>query len=171
MFGVKSRDKKVREGRSTIVDRLSVYIDDRTSLAFVIRKFARKIFPDHWSFLLGEVALYSFVVIFISGVFLTFFFQASQAPIHYQGSYAPLKGVEMSAAMESTLRISFDIRAGLLIRQIHHWAALTFVASIGLHMLRVFFTGAFRKPREINWVIGFLLFILAMAAGFTGYNS
>lgn len=170
MFGVKSRDKKVREGRSTIVDRLSVYIDDRTSLAFVIRKFARKIFPDHWSFLLGEVALYSFVVIFISGVFLTFFFQASQAPIHYQGSYAPLKGVEMSAAMESTLRISFDIRAGLLIRQIHHWAALTFVASIGLHMLRVFFTGAFRKPREINWVIGFLLFILAMAEGFTGYS-
>ena len=92
------------------------------------------------------------------------------AEVHYEGSYVPLKGLEMSAAMASTLDISFDIRGGLLMRQIHHWAALLFVASIGLHMLRVFFTGAFRKPREINWVVGFLLFILAMAEGFTGYS-
>lgn len=146
------------------------YIDERTSISGLVKELGRKIFPDHWSFMLGEVALYSFIVILLSGTFLTFFFQASMVPVHYEGSYVPLKGVEMSIAMASTLDISFDIRGGLLMRQIHHWAALLFVASIGLHMLRVFFTGAFRKPREINWLIGFVLFILAMAEGFTGYS-
>ncbi|MCS0498346.1 cytochrome bc1 complex cytochrome b subunit [Protaetiibacter mangrovi] len=146
------------------------YIEDRTSMSGLVKELGRKIFPDHWSFMLGEVALYSFVVILLSGTFLTFFFQASMAPVVYEGSYPTLKGVEMSAAMASTLDISFDVRGGLLMRQVHHWAALLFVASIGLHMLRVFFTGAFRKPREINWVVGFLLFVLAMAEGFTGYS-
>ncbi|MGO3885412.1 MAG: cytochrome bc1 complex cytochrome b subunit [Mycetocola sp.] len=146
------------------------YLDERTSISGAVKEFGRKVFPDHWSFLLGEVALFSFVVILLTGSFLTFFFQASMAEVHYDGSYVPLKGVEMSIAMASTLDISFDIRGGLLVRQMHHWAALLFVASIGLHMLRVFFTGAFRKPRELNWVIGFVLFILAMAEGFTGYS-
>jgi len=146
------------------------YIDERTSISGAVKEFGRKIFPDHWSFMLGEVALYSFVVILLSGTFLTFFFQASMVPVIYEGSYVPLKGIEMSAAMASTMDISFDIRGGLLMRQVHHWAALLFVAAIGLHMLRVFFTGAFRKPREINWIIGFVLFILAMAEGFTGYS-
>jgi ubiquinol-cytochrome c reductase cytochrome b subunit len=146
------------------------YIEDRTSLSGFVKELGRKIFPDHWSFMLGEVALYSFVVILLSGTFLTFFFQASMAPVVYEGSYPTLKGVEMSAAMASTLDISFDVRGGLLMRQVHHWAALLFVASIGLHMLRVFFTGAFRKPREINWVVGFVLFVLAMGEGFTGYS-
>ncbi|MFU8948133.1 cytochrome b [Mycetocola zhadangensis] len=148
----------------------SNYLDERTSISAAVKEFGRKIFPDHWSFLLGEVALYSFVIILLSGTFLTFFFQASMAEVHYEGSYIPLKGVEMSAAMASSLDLSFDIRGGLLMRQVHHWAALLFVASIGLHMLRIFFTGAFRKPRELNWVIGFVLFILAMAEGFTGYS-
>ncbi|MDQ1576340.1 MAG: ubiquinol-cytochrome c reductase cytochrome b subunit [Microbacteriaceae bacterium] len=139
-------------------------------MSAAVKEFGRKIFPDHWSFLLGEVALYSFIVILLSGTFLTFFFQASQASVIYDGSFVPLKGVEMSSAMSSTLNISFDIRGGLLMRQVHHWAALLFVASIGLHMLRIYFTGAFRKPRELNWVIGFVLFILAMAEGFTGYS-
>jgi len=146
------------------------YIEDRTSISGAVKEFGRKIFPDHWSFLLGEVALYSFIVILLSGTFLTFFFQASMAEVVYHGSYVPLKGIHMSAAMESTLNISFEVRGGLLVRQIHHWAALLFVAAIGLHMLRIFFTGAFRKPRELNWVIGFVLFILAMAEGFTGYS-
>ncbi|PPF86705.1 ubiquinol-cytochrome c reductase cytochrome b subunit [Subtercola sp. Z020] len=146
------------------------YIDERTSISAVVKEFGRKIFPDHWSFMLGEVALYSFVVIILTGTFLTFFFQASMAPTVYDGSFVPLKGVEMSSAMSSTLNISFEIRGGLLIRQIHHWAALLFIASIGLHMLRIYFTGAFRKPRELNWVIGFVLFILALAEGFTGYS-
>jgi len=146
------------------------YIDERTSISGLVREVGRKIFPDHWSFMLGEVALYSFIVILLSGTFLTFFFQASMVPVIYNGSWVPLKGIEMSAAMSSTLDLSFDIRGGLLMRQVHHWAALLFVASIGLHMLRIFFTGAFRKPREINWLIGFVLFILAMAEGFTGYS-
>ncbi|MHC5796578.1 cytochrome bc1 complex cytochrome b subunit [Lacisediminihabitans sp. FW035] len=146
------------------------YIDERTSISGLVKELGRKIFPDHWSFMLGEVALYSFVVILLSGTFLTFFFQPSMAEVTYQGSYVPLKGIQMSAAYASSLDISFDVRGGLLFRQIHHWAALLFVASIGLHMLRVFFTGAFRKPREINWFIGFVLFVLAMAEGFTGYS-
>ena len=146
------------------------YLDERTIVSGAVKELGRKIFPDHWSFLLGEVALYSFVIILLSGTFLTFFFDASMAEVRYDGSYVPLKGIEMSAAMSSTLDISFDIRGGLLLRQVHHWAALLFVAAIGLHMLRIFFTGAFRKPRELNWVIGFVLFILAMAEGFTGYS-
>src|SRR6201747_1962998 len=143
------------------------YIDERTSMSGLVRELGRKIFPDHWSFMLGEVALYSFVVILLTGTFLTFFFQASMAEVTYDGSYLPLKGIDMSAAMNSALHISFDIRGGLLMRQIHHWAALLFIASIGLHMPRIFFTGAFRKPRELNWIIGFVLFIFALAEGFT----
>jgi len=146
------------------------YLEDRTSISGAVKEFGRKIFPDHWSFLLGEIALYSFIVILLSGTFLTFFFQASMAEVVYNGSYVPLKGISMSSAMQSTLNISFEVRGGLLVRQIHHWAALLFVAAIGLHMLRIFFTGAFRKPRELNWIIGFVLFILAMAEGFTGYS-
>jgi ubiquinol-cytochrome c reductase cytochrome b subunit len=146
------------------------WVDERTSISGLVRELGRKIFPDHWSFMLGEVALYSFIVILLTGTFLTFFFQASMAEVTYDGSYLPLKGIDMSAAMNSTLHISFDIRGGLLMRQVHHWAALLFVASIGLHMLRIFFTGAFRKPRELNWFIGFVLFILALAEGFTGYS-
>lgn len=162
---------EVEKGRGMrFVGWASNYIDERTSLSGLVKELGRKIFPDHWSFMLGEVALYSFIVILLSGTFLTFFFEASMVPVIYDGSYVPLKGIEMSVAMASTLDISFDIRGGLLMRQVHHWAALLFVASIGLHMLRVFFTGAFRKPREINWVIGFVLFVLAMAEGFTGYS-
>lgn len=146
------------------------YVDERTSISGFVKALGRKIFPDHWSFMLGEIALWSFVVVFISGTFLTFFFQASMVETHYDGAYLPMRGVPMTAAFESALRISFDVRGGLLVRQIHHWAALLFVAGIGIHMLRVFFTGAFRKPRELNWVIGFVLFILALAEGFTGYS-
>ncbi|MCF8528353.1 MAG: cytochrome bc complex cytochrome b subunit [Aquiluna sp.] len=146
------------------------YLDERTSIAVAVKTFGRKIFPDHWSFMLGEVALYSFVVLVLSGTFLTFFFQPSMAEVHYDGSYAPLKGAEMSIAYASSLDISFDIRGGLIMRQVHHWAALLFVSAAGLHMMRVFFTGAFRKPRELNWIVGFVLFILGMAAGFSGYS-
>ena len=156
--------------RKSVTQTTANWIDERTSISGLVRELGRKIFPDHWSFMLGEVALYSFIVILLTGTFLTFFFQASMAEVTYDGSYLPLKGIDMSAAMSSTLHLSFDIRGGLLMRQIHHWAALLFVASIGLHMLRIFFTGAFRKPRELNWVIGFVLFILALAEGFTGYS-
>jgi ubiquinol-cytochrome c reductase cytochrome b subunit len=162
------RDGKPLGGR--FVGAAANYLDERTSLSGFVKELGRKIFPDHWSFMLGEIALWSFVVVLISGTFLTFFFQASMVETHYDGAYEPLRGVAMSAALESTLHISFDMRGGLLVRQIHHWAALTFIAGIGVHMLRVFFTGAFRKPRELNWLIGFILFILALAEGFTGYS-
>ncbi|MFF3639263.1 cytochrome bc complex cytochrome b subunit [Streptomyces sp. NPDC002250] len=130
----------------------------------------RKAFPEHWSFLLGELALYSLLVLILTGVWLTFFFQPEMREVVYQGSYVPLQGVLMSSAFDSTLRISFDVRGGLLIRQMHHWAALLFIAAIGAHMLRIFFTGAFRRPRELNWVIGVTLFALALAEGFAGYS-
>lgn len=146
------------------------YVDERTSASTAVKSLGRKIFPDHWSFMLGEVALYSFIVILLSGTFLTFFFDPSMTEVIYEGSYVPLQGIPMSVAYHSSLDISFEIRGGLLMRQVHHWAALLFVAAIGLHMLRVFFTGAFRKPREFNWIVGFLLFVMAMALGFTGYS-
>ncbi|MEY4418119.1 MAG: hypothetical protein RIQ88_557 [Actinomycetota bacterium] len=148
----------------------ATYVDDRVGVGGVLKEFGRKIFPDHWSFMLGEVALYSFLVLLLSGTFLTLFFNASMTPVIYDGVYAPLKGAHMSAAYASSLDITFEVRGGLLMRQVHHWSALLFVAAAGLHMLRVFFTGAFRKPRELNWVVGFVLFVLGMAGGFTGYS-
>ncbi|MFT4299034.1 MAG: cytochrome bc complex cytochrome b subunit [Aeromicrobium sp.] len=146
------------------------WLDDRLGLAGIARKNMRKIFPEHWSFMLGEIALWSFVVLLISGTFLTLWFQPSMAETVYDGSYEPLKGIEMSQAYASTLDISFDIRGGLLMRQIHHWAAALFVAAMMIHMMRVFFTGAYRKPREINWLIGIGLLVLGMVEGFAGYS-
>jgi len=146
------------------------YLDQRTGVGAAVKFLARKIFPDHWSFLLGEIALYSFIVILISGVFLTMFFVPSMAETTYSGPWAAMDGVQMSEAFASTLRISFEVRGGLLMRQVHHWAALLFMASIVTHMMRVFFTGAFRKPRELNWLIGFTIMILGLLAGLTGYS-
>ncbi|WP_262104549.1 ubiquinol-cytochrome c reductase cytochrome b subunit [Arthrobacter sp. Marseille-P9274] len=154
----------------TSVGRISNFIDTRVGASSIVKEFGRKVFPDHWSFMFGEVALYTFVILLLSGTFLTLFFDPSMAETHYTGSYVPLKGVEMSVAYASTLDISFDIRGGLFMRQLHHWSALLFVASVSVHMLRVFFTGAFRRPRELNWVVGCTLLILALAAGFTGYS-
>ncbi|MEU9396716.1 cytochrome bc complex cytochrome b subunit [Streptomyces sp. NPDC048324] len=133
-------------------------------------RLLRKSFPDHWSFLLGELALYSLIVLVLTGVWLTFFFHPEMREVVYAGRYVPLRGVRMSEAFNSTLHISFDVRGGLLVRQMHHWAALVFIAAIGLHMLRIFFTGAFRKPREANWIIGLTLFVIALAEGFAGYS-
>ncbi|WP_407670861.1 cytochrome bc1 complex cytochrome b subunit [Parenemella sanctibonifatiensis] len=146
------------------------WVDERVGIAGLSKGNLRKVFPDHWSFLLGEIALYSFIICLLTGVFLTLWFKPSMAEIHYDGSYQLLKGLAMSEAYASTLEISFDVRGGLLMRQIHHWAALLFIASIFAHCLRVFFTGAFRKPREINWLIGVGLMALAMVEGFAGYS-
>ena len=146
------------------------WVDERLNIAPFMRRQINKVFPDHWSFMLGEIALYSFIIILLTGVFLTLWFNPSMTEVVYDGSYEPLKGVKMSESFASALNISFDVRGGLLIRQIHHMAALFFVAAIAFHLLRVFFTGAFRKPREMNWVIGVVLFLLAVAAGFSGYS-
>ncbi len=153
-----------------IVRRLVLELDDRLGIAPILRKALRKSFPDNWSFMFGEVALYCFLVLLATGIYLGFFFDASTAPASYHGSYQPLKNTPMSAAYASVVRLSLDTRAGLLLRQIHHWAALVFIGALVLHMCRVFFTGAFRRPRELNWFIGMTLLVLAMAAGFTGYS-
>src|SRR5262245_17070454 len=141
---------------------LAKALDDRLGGAGFLKKAMRKVFPDHWTFLLGEIALYSFVVVLLTGVFLTFFFKPTLEEVLYDGAYAPLRGVEMSQAYASTLEISFEVRGGLLMRQMHHWSTLIFLAAIAVHLLRNFFTGAFRRPRELNWLIGVLLFILVM---------
>lgn len=147
-------------------------LDTRVGAAAAVKEFARKVFPDHWSFELGQIALWSFVVLLLSGTFLTMFFVPSMTQVTYPEDALPvtMQGVQMSEAFASTLHLSFEVRGGLLMRQIHHWAALLFMAAIVMHMMRVFFTGAFRKPRELNWVIGFVLMVLGLAAGFTGYS-
>ncbi|MFD0314447.1 cytochrome bc1 complex cytochrome b subunit [Streptomyces flavalbus] len=157
-------------GKAPAGERLADWADGRLGIYSLAKNNVRKIFPDHWSFMLGEVALYSFVIIILTGVYLTLFFHPSMNEVEYHGSYVPMQGQLMSEAYKSTLDISFDVRGGLLIRQIHHWAALIFLAAMFVHMMRVFFTGAFRKPREVNWLFGFLLFVLGMFTGFTGYS-
>jgi len=146
------------------------FADERLGVAKFARSSFNKIFPDHWSFMLGEIAMYSFVILIFTGVFLTLFYVPSQHLITYHGSYAPLRGQKMSEAYASTLNISFNVRAGLVMRQIHHWAADVFIAAIVVHLLRIFFTGSYRKPRELNWIIGSSLLILAIVNGFIGYS-
>ncbi|MBC7303735.1 MAG: cytochrome bc complex cytochrome b subunit [Nocardia sp.] len=145
-------------------------MDERYRAAAFVKRSINKVFPTHWSFLLGEIALYAFIILLLSGVYLTLFFDPSMTHVVYDGAYQPLRGVGMSRAYETALNISFEVRGGLFVRQIHHWAALLFAASIIIHLFRIFFTGAFRKPREGNWVIGSLLLILAMFEGFFGYS-
>ena len=146
------------------------FVDERTGAAKWMKKNLTKVFPDHWSFLLGEIVLYSFIILLATGTFLTFWFDPSSKEVIYNGAYEPLKGLKMSAAYESALHISFDVRGGLLMRQIHHWAAIIFMAAMIIHLLRVYFTGAFRKPREFNWVIGIGLLTLGIIEGFLGYS-
>jgi len=146
------------------------WLDDRFHGARGFRVLMRKVFPDHWSFLLGEIALWSFVILLLTGTFLSLFFVPSMNEVVYHGTYTKLNGIRMSEAYQSTLNISFDVRGGLLMRQIHHWAADLFMAALTIHMLRVFFTGAYRKPREVNWLIGIVLFSLGLIEGLFGYS-
>ncbi len=156
--------------RERIAGNVAGYVDDRTGGAKWMKKNLQKVFPDHWSFLLGEICLYSFIILLLSGTFLTFWFDPSMREVVYEGAYEPLQGVKMSAAYASALEISFEVRGGLLMRQIHHWAALIFMIGIVVHLMRVFFTGAFRKPREFNWIIGVGLLTLGIVEGFLGYS-
>ncbi|MGW6539341.1 cytochrome bc1 complex cytochrome b subunit [Streptomyces sp. NPDC055051] len=165
MSTVTNTEKKAPAG-----ERIADWADGRLGIYTLAKANMRKIFPDHWSFMLGEICLYSFLIIILTGVYLTLFFHPSMNEVEYAGPYVPLQGQLMSEAFNSTMHISFEVRGGLLIRQIHHWAALIFLAGMFVHMMRVFFTGAFRKPREINWLFGFLLFFLGMFTGFTGYS-
>jgi ubiquinol-cytochrome c reductase cytochrome b subunit len=153
-----------------MVERLVLWVDDRLGTAHFVHKALRKAFPDHWSFMLGEINAYAFIVLVATGTFLALFFKPSALETTYNGSYALLDGLKVSQAYASVLDLSFSVNAGLLVRQIHHWAALIFIAGIVVHMCRIFFTGAFRKPRELNWLIGVALFVLALGEGFTGYS-
>jgi ubiquinol-cytochrome c reductase cytochrome b subunit len=153
-----------------VIRRLVRVVDQRSGSAPLLRKTLRYLFPDHWSFLLGEVALYSFVVLVATGTYLALFFEDSRAQVVYHGDYAPLQGQEMSHAFRSVVEISTTVKAGLLIRQTHHWAADIFLAAIVLHMLRIFFTGAYRKPRELTYWIGLTMLGAALLEGYLGYS-
>ena len=153
-----------------MIDKSLRWLDDRLGVSKGGRTFLDKIFPDHWSFMLGEIALYSFVVLLATGVFLSLYYVPSAHEVIYHGSYAPLRGQRVSEAYASTVGLSFDVKSGLLMRQAHHWAADVFLGSIAVHMARVFFTGAFRKPRELNWIVGITMLILGIANGFLGYS-
>jgi ubiquinol-cytochrome c reductase cytochrome b subunit len=146
------------------------FVDQRAGAAPLVRKGLRYLFPDHWSFLLGEVALYAFMVLVGTGIYLTFFFVDSTQDVLYSGPYAPLQGQHMSEAYRSVLDLSISVKAGLLIRQTHHWAANVFLAAIILHLFRVFFTGAYRKPRDLTYYIGVTMLVLALLEGYMGYS-
>jgi ubiquinol-cytochrome c reductase cytochrome b subunit len=153
-----------------IVRRVAQWFDDRLGASSFARSALNKVFPDHWSFMLGEIAMYCFVILVLTGTYLAFFFSTSTTEVVYRGVYEPLRGSRMSEAYASVLRISFEVRAGMVMRQMHHWAANVFVAAIVAHLMRIFFTGAFRRPREINWIIGVTLLLLAIFNGFSGYS-
>jgi ubiquinol-cytochrome c reductase cytochrome b subunit len=146
------------------------FLDQRTGAGSVLGKALRYVFPDHWTFLFGEIALYSFLILVATGIYLTLFFEPSSSQIVYHGSYGPLQGQEMSKAYASALDLSFEVRAGLLIRQVHHWTALVFLAAIVLHLMRIFFTGAYRKPRDLNYYVGLTMLTLAVVEGYAGYS-
>ncbi|MEV0122524.1 ubiquinol-cytochrome c reductase cytochrome b subunit [Streptomyces sp. NPDC050703] len=162
-----SRGRPAPPGRG---ERVAGWADGRLGIHTLAKTQMRKIFPDHWSFMFGEICLYSFLILILTGTYLTLFFEPSMAEVTYDGPYVPLKGLQVSRAYESTVEISMEVRGGLLIRQIHHWAALVFVAAMLAHMMRVFFTGAFRKPREVNWLFGWTLLFLGIITGLTGYS-
>src|SRR5436305_2369173 len=153
-----------------MVRRAVRFVDERTGAAPFRKKGLRYLFPDHWSFLLGEVALYAFMVLVATGVYLTLFFEPSSADTVYHGTYVPLQGQHMTEAYRSVVDISFKVKAGLLIRQTHHWAANVFIAAIVLHLFRIFFTGAFRKPRDLTYFIGLAMLSMALLEGYLGYS-
>jgi len=153
-----------------VIDGVGRWLDARLGLARFVRRALNHVFPDHWSFMLGEIALYSSVLLVITGAFLALFYNASSAEVIYHGSYRALQGAKMGAAYESVIHLSFDVPAGLLVRQMHHWAALIFLGAIVAHLARIFFTAAYRRPREINWLIGLTLLLCALANGYLGYS-
>jgi ubiquinol-cytochrome c reductase cytochrome b subunit len=135
-----------------------------------IKMMLRYVFPDHWSFLIGEIALYSFLVLIGTGIFLAMYYEPGDSQVIYHGPYVPLVGEQMSAAYRSVMDISFSVPAGQLFRQAHHWAADVFIAAIVTHLIRILFTGAYRKPRDFNFYVGLMMLMLALVEGFAGYS-
>lgn len=165
-YEVESRIGTPRQVTKKAVDGL----DKRFGLAESGHKLLNHIFPDHWSFFLGEIAMYAFVILVATGIWLALFFVDSTRQVVYHGAYHPLDGVKMSEAYQSVISISFGHRMGLLIRQIHHWASEVFIGAIVIHCCRIFFTSAYRRPRETNWMIGVTMLWLAIANGYVGYT-
>ena len=130
-----------------------------------IRRLVRTDPDDRWAAAFGRIAVYSFLVALVTGILLLPFFRPSMTPVVYHGSYRKLDGLPMSRAYQSTLTISFDVRGGLLIRQVHHWSADLFVAAVCLRLVRVFFRGRFRLP---DWLIWVGLLPAGMLAGLSG---
>ncbi len=153
------------------IDAAIGYADERFGTAGFLRGKMKKVFPDHWSFMLGEIALYSFIILLLTGTFLTLWFKPSMSEVVYHGSYAKLDGVNMSEAYDSTLQhqLRRPRRPARCGRSTTGRPCCS-SASIMVHMLRVFFTGAYRKPREINWLIGIGLFTLGILEGLFGYS-
>src|SRR5207248_2390274 len=168
--GVAGRETTAGSERAHVIRRVFRWFDERLGAASFARKALNKVFPDHWSFMLGEIALYCFIILVLTGTFLALFYVPDSREVVYRGSYTPLFGQKVSTAYNSVLRLSFSVRAGLVFRQIHHWAALVMVGAVAAHAARVFLTGAFRKPRDLNWILGVTLLLLTIAIGFTGYS-
>ena len=153
-----------------IAKRVITFLDDRLGSSAFVKAALNKVFPDHWAFMLGEICVYAFIALLATGTYIAFFFNDSSAPTIYHGPYSSLDGRSVPASFASVMDLSFSTHLGLFVRQVHHWAALVFIGAIVFHMMRIFFTGAFRKPREMNWTIGVTLFLLALAEGFCGYS-
>lgn len=171
MLSYRPPPRPKRPAGTRMVDGMVASMDDRLGVAKkATRRLFDHIFPDHWSFFLGEIALYSFVVLVVSGVFLTLYYQPSAAHVVYHGPYKLLDGARMSESYRSVLHIVFAVRDGLLVKQVHHWAADIFIGAITVHMMRIYFTGAYRKPRDYNWMIGLTMLVLAIINGYFGYS-
>src|SRR5262245_8807340 len=108
-----------RSGVRKMAGSAADWADQRYRLAGGLRRQLNKVFPTHWSFLLGEIALYSFIVLLLSGVYLSLFFDPSMQEVTYNGSFQNMRGISMSRAYESALNISFEVRGGLFVRQVH----------------------------------------------------
>jgi ubiquinol-cytochrome c reductase cytochrome b subunit len=134
-------------------------------LPAAVQRLVRAEPGDRWAKVFGRIAVYSFGVALVSGILLLPFFQPSMAPVVYHGSYRKLDGLTMSHAYRSALNISFGVRGGLLIRQVHHWSADLFVAAVCLRLVRLFFRGRFRRP---DWLIWVGLLLVGMLAGLSG---
>ena len=142
-------------------DRVRSWLDERLGIGAFYRKYGRKAFPVHSSFFLGEMALFAFVILVLTGIYLGFIYLPSNAEITINGETLP--------EAYASVRLIESIPVASLFRNTHHWAAHLMVSAVLLHLLRVFFTGTYRKPREINWVVGIVLLGLTLVAGFVGY--
>lgn len=137
--------------------------------AALSEELRRRRAPLHWTNLFGVVALACIVLLFVTGFLLMFWYTPSSTRVVYDGPYAPLGGAEMSKALRSTLAISFEVPGGLLVRQVHHWAGLLLPAALLLQLAATFFTGAFRRPRRLSWLLLFGLLLAALLGGWSGY--